>query len=187
MEELKKRVSFLENEDRSEDEQDNMFSDEKKSFFDVFNSFEPTSRSERCVSRKLPVPQSFEIKKGRNNTLLPAIILAFEDESALAFAYSLISFSLDSSSVTEQEKVRCKMTARMVLSSFLKLERFESRSLSTAFDEDIFFSIINKTSDMVDENLKLEDWIHEEADENIPIDEKAEELPTFNVMQGESE
>lgn len=39
----------------------------------------------------------------------------------------------------------------------------------------------------MDENLKLEDWIHEEADENIPIDEKAEELPTFNVMQGESE
>lgn len=58
--------------------QDTPFED-KKEFFSIFNSFESSSRKEKCMKRILPKSANFDIKHTKIPSLLPVIIMAFED------------------------------------------------------------------------------------------------------------
>jgi hypothetical protein len=66
--------------------------------------------------------------------LLPAIILAFEDDETMSSINSFVSFYIENAVVNETEKVRCKNIFREIMGRFFKKSKFETRCLSVAFD-----------------------------------------------------
>ena len=55
--------------------------------------------------------------------------MAFEDENALSFLYTIVSFSLDNYP-NDAEKNRCKNTLKNILYQFLKFSAFENHYLT---------------------------------------------------------
>ncbi len=83
--------------------------EDKKEFFTVLNSFESSSRTERCTSRTLPSVESFDLKDEQRRHFYPLMILALEEQPICQHISSLLLFYIESSQTTEAEKIRCKL------------------------------------------------------------------------------
>ena len=72
----------------------------------------------------MPNPRVYNIKLYKIPTLLPAMILAFEDESILGAVYSYVLYYLDNSVANEAEKIRSKATFKDIISKFFNKKNF---------------------------------------------------------------
>lgn len=108
--------------------------EDKKDFFTILNSFESSSRTERCTSRVLPSAESFDLKDQQRRHFYPLMILALEEQPICQHIYSLLLFYIESSQGTEAEKIRCKLFLEQFLVGFLGWTVPVKRSLSDNFD-----------------------------------------------------
>lgn len=67
------------------------------------------------MKRETPPPKIYDIKESKISTLLPVMILAFEDENACSATYSFLAYYLENSGVTETEKIRCRNFLREIM------------------------------------------------------------------------
>ena len=153
IQELNARYKYLQSKCHSEN-MEAPFED-RKEFFSVFNSFESSSKIEKCMERKMTKPIIYDIKNYKIPGLLPVMIMSFEDESALSLSYSFIAYYMEHSIASEAEKLRCKNFIREIMERFFKFNTFKARSLSTLFDEDLFYSKIFDG----DEIKNLQEWV----------------------------
>lgn len=99
LDELKTRVNYLKS--RGENGSFDTPFEDKKEFFSILNSFEASSRKERCLNRVIPTPKAYDIKNHPLPTLLPAMILGFEDQSVMSIVYSFVVFFIDNAVANE--------------------------------------------------------------------------------------
>ena len=154
LEELKTRVNYLKS--KGENTSFDTPFEDKKEFFSILNSFETSSRKESCVSRKLPTPQVYNIKDHKIPTLLPAMILAFEDQSVMSMVSTFVLYYIDHAIAQESERNRCKTLFKQILTHFFGVKQFEYKSLSFTFEEDKFFTELNSESN----NDKFTNWVN---------------------------
>lgn len=133
--------------------------EDKKEFFTVLNSFESSSRTERCTSRTLPPVETFDLKDEQRRHFYPLMILALEEQSICQHIYSLLIFYIESSQTTEAEKIRCKLFLEQFLVGFLGWTIPVKRFLSENFDQE---KLYNKISNSIEEEIDLKSWLAEE-------------------------
>lgn len=133
--------------------------EDKKDFFTILNSFESSSRTEKCTSRVLPNVESFDLKDEQRRHFYPLMILALEEQPICQHIYSLLLFYIESSQNTETEKVRCKYFLEQFLVGFLGWTIPVKRSLNDKFDEE---KLYNKIANASDEEIDLKSWLAEE-------------------------
>jgi hypothetical protein len=83
--------------------------EDKKDFFSIYNSFECSSKMEKCTSRILPPFETFDLKASNSRQFYPVMIMALEDESICELLYSFLVFYIDSATLSETEKSKSKM------------------------------------------------------------------------------
>jgi hypothetical protein len=132
----------------------------KRQFFSVFNSFETSSRKERCLFRRLPDPHPYSLRDYARPGLLPAMILAFEDQSALERAFAVVAYYLEVALPNETEKARCKATFKHIMALFFRMSQFGVQSLTEHFDEEKLFGGILGNEHF---EANIDEWVHTEV------------------------
>lgn len=102
--------------DNSGQNKNGIIFEEKKQFFTVLNSFESSSRTEKCLTRKLPQIETFDLQDEKSKHRYPMIIMIFEDKEVCQNIYSLLLFYIDSFPMTvpEQYKLKCYLEEFLV-------------------------------------------------------------------------
>jgi hypothetical protein len=170
--ELQERNRLLEN--GGEPKNAALTFEDRKEFFTVLNSFETSSRTERCQTRQLPLLPAFDLRDDRQRKFFPVLTLAFEDEAACQQLYSLLLFFLDAISLNEQERLRLKLFLQQFLVGFLRWRPPLLRHLTPLYDEERLFARIGSG-----EEVDVAGWMEQTPTELQAMQE--EEQPSSRM------
>ena len=93
------------------------------------------------------------------------VIMSFEKEKICEEIYSLLLFYIDTYSMAEPDKLKCKMFLGELLSKFLGWKVPMKFSLSEKFDEEKFYAKLGGSDEVID----MKDWIAQDKEESLMV------------------
>ena len=93
------------------------------------------------------------------------VIMSFENEKICEEIYSLLLFYIDTYSMAEPEKLKCKYLLIEFLSKFLGWKIPLKASLSEKFDEEKFYAKLAGSEEVID----MKGWVIEEKEEALMV------------------